>query len=91
MVVCGVAFSLAGLQVLTGAKGRSSSLIAGTIFALLSVLGLYAAFSDQRIGGGIPFIPDAWNQAFGHGLFGLGAVFTAAAAVYCYIKAARRD
>jgi hypothetical protein len=87
IVICALAFFIAALQILTAAKGRASYVFGGSLLALLSSLGFYAAFSSQTVEGGIPFIPPSWNQALGHGLFGCCALLTAAFAAYYFYKA----
>lgn len=89
MVISAVVFFLCGLQLVTDARGRISSLMTGTVCTLFSLLGFFAAWTDEPVAGGIPLIPPAWNQAFGHGLFGLGAMICAALAVSFFIRAVK--
>jgi hypothetical protein len=52
------------------------------VFCLVSgTFALYIALAGLRVTGGVPFLPDAWNQALGRGVFGLGGVITLAIAV----------
>jgi hypothetical protein len=87
MILAAGIFSLVGLQLITAAKGRLSALMGGLVCAGLSSLGFVAAFSHKPLQGGIPFIPAAWNQMLGHGLFGSGAVLTAAMALFFFVRA----
>ena len=80
-------FSLAGLHLLLNAKERLSALISAIIAAGLSVLGFYVAFGDKKVLGGIPFVPESWNQLFGKILFGGGAALTAAFALLLFSRA----
>ena len=90
MAVVAAAFALAGLQLVTQARGRLSALMAGTVCALFSALGLYVAVSGDPLGGGLPFIPVSWNQVIGHALFGFGAVLTGGMAAYYLRKGLKR-
>ena len=81
LLVVTAIFGLAGVQLVTGVKGRASAFMGGLVCLGLSVLGFVAAFSG-RVSGGIPFIPDAWNQTGGKLAFGLGACITAAMSFY---------
>lgn len=87
-------FFIAGLQISFQFKGRASDFIGGLLFACFSAIGFFVAFTDEPLRGGIPFIPASWNQTFGHGLFGFGAVLTGAAAIYAFrraLRSARRE
>lgn len=86
LVAAGI-FLLVGIQLVTGAKGRVSSLMGGLAFIGFSVLGFYVAFGPGPIAGGVPFFPAAWNQKLGKILFGVGACFTAMAAFYFFRQA----
>jgi hypothetical protein len=72
-----------------GDHGPTGALIAGVICVILSAVGFFAAFSGGRLGPGIPFMPDALNQAVGRFAFGLGTVLTAALAMYAFYDAWR--
>ena len=85
-VVAGM-FALAGVQLITCIKGRVSAVMGGLIYLGFSALGFYAAFGHGSIDGGIPFIPEAWNQKIGKTLFGGAACLTALMAVYALRKA----
>ena len=61
--------------------GRFSTLAAGMICAGLSAVGFYIGITGQHLEGGIPFIPDAWNQTVGRAFIGSGACLTALMAV----------
>jgi len=90
MAAVSAAFFLAGLQIVTAARGRLSALMAGTVCALFSALGWYVALSGEALGGGLPFFPGSWNQLVGHVLFGFGAVVTGGMAVYFFKEAVKR-
>jgi hypothetical protein len=85
-----VLFLLAGIQLVTDIKGRLLSLMVGVIFAGLSMLGFFAAFSGE-IHGGIPFFPAAWNQALGKVIFAFGACITASMALWCIYQAVKTN
>lgn len=70
---------------------RFSTLVAGIICAGLSALGFYIAITGKRLGGGIPFIPDAWNQIVGRVFIGFGACITALMAVFALRQALRSN
>ena len=80
--VVGGMFALAGVQLIIAIKGRISALMGTLICAGFSALGFYAAFGHGSIDGGIPFIPDAWNQKIAKILFGGAACLTALMAIY---------
>jgi hypothetical protein len=65
------------------------ALVAGGICLGLSAMGFFVAFAGERLGGGIPHIPDALNQSIGRVAFGLGAVVTGAIGVYAFYDAWR--
>jgi hypothetical protein len=67
-------FALAGLQILTDAKGRAGRLIGSIIVAGLSVMSFTAAFGPGRISGGVPLLPSQWNQHIGKLAFGFFGV-----------------
>jgi len=87
LIVVAFIFALAGLQLITAAKGRFSALMAGLVCGGFSGLGFFVAFSRETLQGGIPFIPATWNQNIGHMLFGFGALITAAMAFYFFVRA----
>jgi hypothetical protein len=91
MTAAAATFSICGLQLAIAAKGRWPYVFGGVIFTIFSYLGFVGAFSDRPLSGGIPFIPTSWNQSFGHILFGLGALITAACAMYCFRKAIKSE
>jgi hypothetical protein len=82
LLVVTVIFGLAGVQLVTGVKGRASAFMGGLVCLGLSVLGFVAAFSHGGVSGGIPFLPAAWNQMVGKVAFGIGACLTAAMSFY---------
>jgi hypothetical protein len=90
VLIAAAVFALAGLQLVTSATGRRSQLLGGLACAGLAALGLFAAFTPDTVSGGLPFIPESWNQAAGHALFGFGALLTGAMAVYFFRRAATR-
>ena len=84
-------FAVVGLQLLIGAKGRLSFLLGGLVCAALSAMGVCVAFSKGAVSGGIPFLPSAWNQRFGHVMFGLGGLLTGAMALYFFVRVIKGD
>jgi hypothetical protein len=80
--VVGGMFALVGVQLIIAIKGRVSALMGALICSGFSALGFYAAFGHGPIEGGIPFIPDVWNQKIGRILFGGAACLTALMAIY---------
>ena len=91
----GVAFALGGLQLvgvqlLYNEKGRISTLVGGLFLAAFSYLCLYGAFSpDAHWSGGIPFIPQSWNQMLARtisGLFGVMCVAFSLRSFYLLAK-----
>lgn len=81
LVAAGI-FALAGVQLVTGVKGRISSLMGGALCAGFSVLGFYVAFNPGPITGGIPLLSPALNQTIGKIMFGAGACITGLMALY---------
>jgi len=74
-VVGGLIFALAGFQVIAAGRlykvdTRPSALVCALLIGGMGYLCLFAAFSKGRVSGGIPFIPDSWNQHFGKFVFG---------------------
>ncbi len=90
VLATGVAFALGGLQLvgvqlLYNEKGRVSTLVGGLILAAFSYLCLDGAFSrDALWGGGIPFIPQSWNQMLCRTMSGLFGVTCAAFSLRCF-------
>ena len=82
-------FLLAGLQLITAARGRVSAMMAGLVWGAASALGVYVAFGHETLSskGDTWFLPASWNQAVGHAMFGIGAVMTAGMSVYFFIQA----
>lgn len=80
----GVVFALGGLQLLGvqllyNAKGRISTLVGGLILAAFAYLCFYGAFSpDAHWSGGVPFIPQSWNQMLARTMSGLFGVMCTA-------------
>jgi hypothetical protein len=89
--VAAAVFGICGLKLAVAAKGRWNYVFGGVIFALFSYLGFVGALPDRTLSGGLPLIPTMWNQSFGHLLFGVGAIITAACALYCFRKAIKSD
>ena len=87
MGLVAVIFALGGLQLVTQATGRWSAVMGGVVCAGLSTLGCHVVFFGGPLGGGIPLLPDAWNQVFGKALFGVGIVLTAAMASWFFSRA----
>jgi hypothetical protein len=91
--VAAVIFCLAGLAAAADVKGSLSFTLGGLICAGLASLGFFAAFGRGELEGGIPLLPESWNQGLGRIAFGFGACLTAAFAVWWFyraIKARRR-
>ena len=57
------------------AKGAFSWVIGALVLLGLGTVALLAAWDPGRFSGGIPLIPDAWNQAAARILFTLGGLF----------------
>lgn len=87
MFLVSVMFGLAGLQLITNAKGRLSALMGAVVCAGFSSLGFYVVFWGGPLDGGIPFIPASWNQAFGKILFGFGGCITGAMSLWFLFRA----
>lgn len=73
----------------TPRHNAAGALAAGLICAGLAAMGLYVALGGGSLQGGIPFVPAGWNQAMGRVVMGLGALVTAALAVWAFADAAR--
>ncbi len=91
LTVAAAVFGICGLQLAVAAKGRWTYVFEGVIFALFSYLGFVGALPDRALSGGLPLIPTTWNQSFGHILFGVGALITAACAIYYFRKATKSE
>jgi hypothetical protein len=91
MLMAASVFGLVGWQLVFAVTGRLSHMLAGFACVGFSALGLFAVFTRDKLGGGIPFLPESWNQAFGRGLFGFGALVTGALAFYFFRRALRRE
>ncbi len=91
VVVAGLLFVLAGLTLVTNIKGRPAALLGCLIMAGLASLGFFAAFGPGDVGGGIPFLPSAWNQRLGRIAFGAGACLTAVCALLAFYQAVKPD
>ena len=89
VLIAGSMFVVAGLLILTQVRGRIRTLMVGVVCVGMSALGVFTTFSKGALEGGIPFIPASWNQAFGRGLFGFGALLTAAIALWCFSRVAK--
>ena len=88
-LIAGSVFVVAGLLILMKAQGRIKALMVAVVCVGMSALGVFTTVSTDALEGGIPFIPAAWNQAFGRGLFGFGALLAAAIALWCLYRAAK--
>lgn len=86
LLVVAAIFLLAGVGLITNAKGRAAALMGGLLCAGLSSLGFFAAFGPGELEGGIWFIPAAWNQLLGRIVFGLGACLCAAMAFWGFYR-----
>lgn len=75
-------FFLGGVSLLTMVKGRIADFLGALMFAAFSALGFFAAFGPGRVSGGIPLMPDAWNQHLGKAVFGFGGCLSAVAALW---------
>ncbi len=89
MVAAAAVFFVAGIQLMTGVKGRFSGVLAAISCTILSAVGFSVAFTSEPVEVGLPLIPAAWNQDVGHVLFGIGALITAATAIYFFVTAFR--
>jgi len=67
-------------------KSRTSSLMGGILSFFLSGIGFYVLFSEEKLQGGIPFIPEVINTAIGMSLIAFGAVLTALMGVYAFYE-----
>lgn len=52
----------------------------------LSGIGFYVLFSDVKLQGGVPFIPEVINTTIGISLVAFGAVLTALMGVYAFYE-----
>lgn len=87
VVVAGLLFLLTGWAIVVEPKGRLASALGGVICAGLACLGFYAALAPGEIGGGIPLLPEAWNQVMGRMAFGGGACLTTAFSLWLFYRA----
>jgi hypothetical protein len=55
---------------------RLRAFVAALFCISAGLFALYIAISGERIAGGVPLIPDAWNQMLGRVIFAAGGVFT---------------
>lgn len=85
----GMVFFLVGLAVLTEVKGRLGSAVGGVICAGMASLGFFAAFGPGELEGGVPFLPESWNQGLGRIAFGGGACVTAAYCLWLFYRAVK--
>lgn len=67
-------------------KSPAASLIGGILSFFLSGIGFYVLFSDVKLEGGIPFIPEFINTAIGMSLVAFGAVLTALMGGYAFYE-----
>lgn len=72
---------------------RVGALVSAVFCMLAGPFALYIAISGERIAGGLPMIPDAWNQLLGRLMFAAGGVVTLCIAVLASrdARAPRRD
>jgi hypothetical protein len=69
--------------------GAMSWLVAAVGAAGFAVFVIWIAFTKKNFRGGIPFIPEAWNQNFIRGLFIVGGLLAALSAAVFLRKAIR--
>jgi hypothetical protein len=55
----------------------------------MASLGFFAAFGPGEVEGGIPLLPEAWNQGLGRIAFGGGACFVAVYGLWWFYRAAK--
>lgn len=92
ILAAGLLFTVAGFHCMAATRlykedGRLSALMGGLMLSGFAYLGLFAAFADGRVRGGIPFIPDSWNQHFGKFLFGVGGFGMAVWSLFAFYRA----
>jgi hypothetical protein len=68
-------------------QSRLSALAGGLICAGLSGIGFWIVFTHKHLGGGLPFIPETWNQALGRVFVGVCACVTAFFALCAFYEA----
>jgi drug/metabolite transporter (DMT)-like permease len=98
VLAAGLIFALVGIhltavQRLYKPDSRASAFMGVLVTAAMCWLSLLIIFSDKPFEGGIPFIPDSWNQTFAKTLVGIGALILAAftlRGIHLIIKPPRR-
>ena len=63
---------------------RLRACIAALFCVSAGLFALYIAISGKRIAGGVPLIPDAWNQMLGRVMFAAGGIVTLFIAVLAF-------
>jgi len=87
--VAGGIFFLGGLGTVPGVKGRLASTLGGMVCAGMASLGFFAAFGPGEVEGGVPFLPESWNQGLGRIACGGGACFAAAYCLWLFYRAVK--
>ncbi|WP_374011629.1 hypothetical protein [Pseudoxanthomonas koreensis] len=70
-------------------RSVAAAVVAGLACCGLAATAIFIVVSGGRLTGGLPLLPDAWNQAFGRALFAVGALCTAGMGVYAFHDAWR--
>ncbi len=58
----------------TPAAPRLGALLALVILVSLGAMALWIAIAGPRVSGGLPWLPDLWNQRLGRTVFGFGGI-----------------
>ncbi len=66
-----------------------AAVVAGLVCCGLAATAIFIVVSGGRLTGGLPLLPDAWNQVLGRALFAVGALCTASMGVYAFYDAWR--
>jgi hypothetical protein len=83
-------FCLAGFATAADVKRSLAFTLGGLICAGMASLGFFAAFGRGESQGGIPFLPESWNQGLGRIAFGFGACLTTAFAMWWFYRAIKQ-
>jgi hypothetical protein len=68
-------------------QSRARAVVGGVICAGLAGIGCYIVITQKQLEGGLPFIPETWNQIVGRTLIGAGAFLTALLAACAFRQA----
>ena len=82
LLIVAIAFALVGMGSIRGLKNKAATRVGGLICLGLSALGFFTAFGSGSLSGGIPLIPEAWNQILGRTMFGIGGCISATMGFY---------